>query len=75
MEDGISLFLVPKDAAGLTRKLCEVKLDNVAVSIGALLGERHGGWPALARVVDRATVALCAEMCGGAQRVLDMTTD
>jgi alkylation response protein AidB-like acyl-CoA dehydrogenase len=26
-------------------------------------------------VLDRATVALCAEMCGGAQRVLDMTTD
>jgi len=29
----------------------------------------------VARVLDRATVALCAEMCGGAQRVLDMTTD
>ena len=85
MEDGISLFLVPKDTAGLavtvlptiddTRKLCEVKLDNVTVSPEALLGEKHRGWPALARVLDRATVALCAEMCGGAQRVLDMTTD
>ena len=39
MEDGVSLFLVPKDTAGLgikllpsvdeTRKLCEVRLDNV----------------------------------------------
>jgi alkylation response protein AidB-like acyl-CoA dehydrogenase len=85
MEDGISLFLVPMDATGLavtllptideTRKLCEVRLDNVAVPSAALLGERHGGWLALARVIDRATVALCAEMCGGAQRVLDMTTD
>jgi alkylation response protein AidB-like acyl-CoA dehydrogenase len=85
MEDGISLFLVPKDAAGLavtllptideTRKLCEVRLDNVAMAPRALLGEKHAGWPALARVLDRATVALCAEMCGGAQRVLDMTTD
>jgi len=84
MEDGVSLFLVPKDVAGLgvtllptideTRKLCEVRLDNVAVSAAALLGERYGGWPALARVLDRATVALCAEMCGGAQQVLDMTT-
>ena len=26
-------------------------------------------------MIERATVALCAEMCGGAQRVLDMTTD
>jgi alkylation response protein AidB-like acyl-CoA dehydrogenase len=85
MEDGISLFLMPKDAVGLavtllptideTRKLCEVRLDNVAISAAALLGEKHGGWPVLARVLDRATVALCAEMCGGAQRVLDMTTD
>src|SRR5262249_604875 len=58
-----------------TRKLCEVRLDNVAVPAAALLGEKHGGWPPLARVLDRATVALCAEMCGGAQRVLDMTTD
>jgi alkylation response protein AidB-like acyl-CoA dehydrogenase len=84
MEDGASLFLVPKDVAGLavtllptidgTRKLCEVRLDNVAVPGAALLGERHGGWQALARVLDRATVALCAEMCGGAQQVLDMTT-
>jgi alkylation response protein AidB-like acyl-CoA dehydrogenase len=85
MEDGVSLFLVPKDAAGLaitllptideTRKLCEVRLDNVAIAAAALLGEKHDGWPALARVLDRATVALCAEMCGGAQQVLDMTTD
>jgi alkylation response protein AidB-like acyl-CoA dehydrogenase len=84
MEDGITLFLVPKDIPGLTltllptidetRKLCEVKLDRVAVPVAALLGEKHAGWPALARVLDRATVALCAEMCGGAQRVLDMTT-
>jgi alkylation response protein AidB-like acyl-CoA dehydrogenase len=85
MEDGVSLFLVPQDTPGLavtllptideTRKLCEVRLDNVAVPAAALLGERHGGWPALERVLDRATVALCAEMCGGAQRVLDVTTD
>ena len=84
MEDGVSLFLVPKDAAGFavtllptideTRKLCEVRLDNVAVPAASLLGEKHGGWPPLSRVLDRATVALCAEMCGGAQQVLDMIT-
>jgi alkylation response protein AidB-like acyl-CoA dehydrogenase len=42
---------------------------------GALLGARDGGWAPLSRVVERATVALCAEMCGGAQKVLDMTVD
>jgi alkylation response protein AidB-like acyl-CoA dehydrogenase len=83
MEDGVSLFLVPKATPGLTitvlptidetRKLCEVRLDNVAVPAGGLLGEIHQGWASLSRVISRATVALAAEMCGGAQQVLDMT--
>ena len=85
MEDGVSLFAVPKDVAGLsislmpsideTRKLCEVRLDNVALPHTALIGELHEGWRALARVYDGAAVALAAEMCGGAQRVLEMTVD
>jgi alkylation response protein AidB-like acyl-CoA dehydrogenase len=83
--DGISLFLVPKAAKGLTvtllptmdqtRKLCEVTLKDVSLGADARLGEIGGGWTALARVLDRATVALCAEMCGGAQKVLDMTVE
>jgi alkylation response protein AidB-like acyl-CoA dehydrogenase len=85
MEDGVSLFLVPKGAAGLdirllpsvdeTRKVCEVRLDNVALPASALLGELHQGWPPLARVMDHAAVALSAEMCGAAQRVLDITVE
>ncbi len=85
MEDGVSLFLMPKDTAGLTisvlptidetRKLCEVGLDNVILPAGALLGEIHQGGAPLSGVIGRATVALAAEMCGGAQRVLDMTAD
>ena len=83
MEDGVSLFLVPKETRGLnvtvlptideTRKSCEVRLDNIALPAHALLGEIHQGWAPLSRVVARATVALAAEMCGGAQQVLDMT--
>ncbi len=84
-EEGVSLFLVPKGARGMdvkllptmdqTRKLCEVILKDVAVPAAALVGAKGGAWPALARVVQRATVALCAEMCGGAQKVLEMTTE
>jgi alkylation response protein AidB-like acyl-CoA dehydrogenase len=84
-EEGLSLFLVPRSARGVevkllptmdqTRKLCEVTFTDVAVGADALLGQRDGAWAPLSRVLDRATVALCAEMCGGAQRVLDMTTD
>jgi alkylation response protein AidB-like acyl-CoA dehydrogenase len=84
-EEGLSLFLVPRNARGVdvkllptmdqTRKLCEVTFADVAVSADALLGPKDTAWGPLARVLDRATVALCAEMCGGAQRVLDMTTE
>jgi alkylation response protein AidB-like acyl-CoA dehydrogenase len=84
-EDGVSLFLIPGGTRGLdvkllptmdqTRKLCEVTLRDVAVGADALVGQRDRGWEALGRVIDRATVALCAEMCGGAQKVLEMTTE
>jgi alkylation response protein AidB-like acyl-CoA dehydrogenase len=83
--DGVSLFLLPKGTKGLavtllptmdqTRKLCEVTLSDVAVGADALLGPAGAGWAPLSRVLDRATVALCAEMCGGAQKVLDMTVE
>jgi len=83
--DGVSLFLLPKGGKGLevtllptmdqTRKLCEVALSDVTVGPDALLGAAGAGWAPLARVLDRATVALCAEMCGGAQKVLDMTVE
>jgi alkylation response protein AidB-like acyl-CoA dehydrogenase len=84
-EEGITLFLVPRGASGLevkllptmdqTRKQCEVRLSDTRVPADALLGAKDAGWTPLARVIDRATVALAAEMCGGAQRVLDMTTE
>jgi alkylation response protein AidB-like acyl-CoA dehydrogenase len=83
--DGVSLFLLPKATRGLavtllptmdqTRKLCEVTCSDGTVGADALLGAAGAGWTPLARVLDRATVALCAEMCGGAQKVLDMTVE
>ena len=83
--DGVSLFLLPKGAKGLevtllptmdqTRKLCEVTCADLTVGADALLGAAGSGWAPLSRVLDRATVALCAEMCGGAQKVLDMTVE
>jgi alkylation response protein AidB-like acyl-CoA dehydrogenase len=84
-EEGVTLFVVDAKSAGVsvrvlktmdqTRKLCEVCFDGVELGVDSILGDVGSGWPLLARVVDRAKVALCAEMCGGAQRVLDMSVE
>ena len=83
--DGVGLFLVDRTAKGMrttllktmdqTRKLAEVTLENVTVGADRLLGAVGDGWRLLERIVDRGKVALCAEMCGGAQRVLDMSVE
>jgi alkylation response protein AidB-like acyl-CoA dehydrogenase len=83
--DGISLFLVDAKAAGVTttqlktmdqtRRLAEVVLKDVRIQADRVLGQVGQGWALLDRVVDRGKVGLCAEMCGGAQRVLEMSVD
>jgi len=83
--DGVTMFLVDARAGGVktrvlktmdqTRKLCEVVLDGIEVGPEAVLGAVNEGGALLGRLVDRAAVALCAEMCGGAQRVLEMSVE
>jgi alkylation response protein AidB-like acyl-CoA dehydrogenase len=80
---GISLFLVDSNSPGVstallktmdqTRKQCEVTFDEVVVGRDRLLGMVDMGWPILTKVLNIATAALCAEMVGGAQRVLDIS--
>ncbi len=82
---GVTLFLVDAKQRGVTttllktmdqtRKLCEVAFANVKVGPDAVLGSVGQGWQLLDRLVDRAKVALCAEMCGGAQKVLEMSVE
>jgi alkylation response protein AidB-like acyl-CoA dehydrogenase len=83
--EGVSLFLVDAKAPGVTttllktmdqtRKLCEVALKDVKVPADRVLGTPGEGWKLLERVVDRGKVGLCAEMCGGAERVLEMSVE
>lgn len=84
-EDGVSLFLIPADSDGLerrslgtmdqTRRQAELSLDGVRVPASALMGQWRQGWPALARTLDLAAVALAAEQVGGAQSCLDMSVN
>jgi alkylation response protein AidB-like acyl-CoA dehydrogenase len=84
-EDGITLFMLERDRPGITvtplktmdqtRKLSEVKFNNVAAAATDVIGEVGEGWKTLAAVLDRGKVMLAAEMMGGAQKVLDLTVD
>ncbi len=81
-EAGVSLFLVPSEAQGLsrrrletmdqTRKQAEIELQDVQVAADARLGPEGYGWPILERMVEKAAVALSAEQVGGAQACLEM---
>ena len=72
-EAGISLFLVPADAAGLNRvsykmmdgrTVANVVLDNVTVSANCLIGELGQGLAVVEPVVHEANLALAAEAVG-----------
>ena len=83
-ESGVTLFLVPAGAAGLTvspirtigsERQFEVSLDGVRISGGAVLGAVDGGWPIAERAIQRAVAGHCAVMLGGATAVLDLTVE
>jgi len=79
--EGITLFLVDTETKGLGiqsletmagDKQCEVTFDRVEVPVSNVLGELNRGWPALEAVLLKSAVAKCAEMTGGAEKVMDI---
>lgn len=81
-EDGITLFLVDAKSPGIATtllktiagdKLCEMVFDNVKVPNKNMVGELDKGWPVMERILEKATVALCAQMVGGAEATLEMS--
>jgi alkylation response protein AidB-like acyl-CoA dehydrogenase len=83
-KDGVTLFLVPGDAKGVTRtalKLADsrgaaiVTFDGVELGADAVLGEADKGWDLLEKVLDRARAGLAAEMLGSALQAFETTLD
>jgi alkylation response protein AidB-like acyl-CoA dehydrogenase len=71
--DGISIFLVPRTASGVTLsayatqsggRAADLKFDNVLLDATALIGPAGRGLAILERAVDHACAALCAEAVG-----------
>jgi alkylation response protein AidB-like acyl-CoA dehydrogenase len=80
--DGITLFLVPADAAGVersrtimidSRNAARVRLLDVDVGADAVLGRVDGGADVLDRVLDRARACLAAESLGSAAEAFERT--
>jgi len=83
-ERGISLLLVPGDAAGLERRalattggdpLAELAFNGVAAQADALVGELDGGWSVAGKTLNRMLALRAAEMAGGTRHVLEMTVN
>ena len=83
-EAGLTLFLVPADAAGVSRTrvstvdsrgYANVSFDGVKVGADAVLGDVDGGFAVLAPLLDRARAGIAAEMLGTASQAFDMTLE
>ena len=82
--DGVTLFAVPKDAAGLghnavrmvdSSMASHLTLDGVELDGDAVIGEVDGGREVLNRVLDAGRVGAAAEGVGVARGAMEMTVD
>lgn len=83
-KEGISVFIVDKDTAGIninrtimmdSRNAANIELTDVKVSKGALLGEAGQAYPNLDKVLDRGRAILAAEMLGGCLEMFQRTLE
>jgi len=83
-KDGISLFIVDANSEGVAiqayrtqdgGRAAEVRLENVLVSGDQLLGKEGEALPAIESVLDRATLAICAEAVGAMEVIIQKTVE
>ncbi|HWV96017.1 MAG TPA: pimeloyl-CoA dehydrogenase small subunit [Xanthobacteraceae bacterium] len=82
--DGIGVFLVPRDAKGVTVKgyptqdgmrAADITFTGVEIGADAAIGDPANGLPLIERVVDEARTALCAEAVGAMDESLRITVE
>jgi pimeloyl-CoA dehydrogenase small subunit len=83
-EQGVSVFLVDKNAKGVTtrdyptvdgQRASEVYFENVSVGADALIGQEGNGLGLVNKVIDEATAASCAEAVGAMRKMHEQTLD
>ena len=81
---GVSVFIVPKDAKGVTTRdyptvdgfrASEVYFENVAVGAEAMIGPEGQALPLVEKVMDEAVAATCAEACGVLRQLHEGTVE
>jgi alkylation response protein AidB-like acyl-CoA dehydrogenase len=84
VDEGHTLLVIDPRQRGVTierqsridgRNAAIVKFDDVQVGPDAMIGAGGRALELLARVIDRATVGVCAEMLGCAQQAFDDTVE
>jgi alkylation response protein AidB-like acyl-CoA dehydrogenase len=82
--DGITLFAVPKDAAGLevenvalvdSSKAARMTFADVQLDADAVIGEVDGGWQPLSRALAAGSAGAAAELVGVASGASALTLD
>ncbi len=82
--DGVSLFLVPADASGISRRdyptvdamrASEITLSGVKVGGDALLGEQGNGLAVLEQVIDEGILAVGSEAVGAMEVLYKATVE
>jgi alkylation response protein AidB-like acyl-CoA dehydrogenase len=82
--DGLTLFAVEKDAAGMTMQAdrlvdssvsATITFENVEVDADAVVGEVDQGWQVLSRVLNAGRAGASAELVGVGSAAMDMTVD
>jgi alkylation response protein AidB-like acyl-CoA dehydrogenase len=82
--DGITLFLLDPQAQGVSRQRtnmvdsrnsANISFDNVSIPTTDVIGKVDMAWPILETVLDRARVAIAAEMMGCAEEALERTVE
>jgi alkylation response protein AidB-like acyl-CoA dehydrogenase len=84
-EEGVTLFLVqgrpagmtvvPLETMDMTRRWYQVGFDGVTLPTESVMGAPDQGWAPLRRALEWGEAALCAEMVGGAQHVLETSVE
>jgi alkylation response protein AidB-like acyl-CoA dehydrogenase len=82
--EGISLLLVDSNTRGVRRqsyptidgyRAADIYFENVSVPTASLIGVADQALPCIEKIIDRATLALCAEAVGAMEMIYKKTVE